>query len=106
MVGFFQQTNGAGRVVAEIVTAGITPAANEIMDALAIHASEQMAHAGYPLDAGACLLIDLDGPQEECRTRLDEVFELCERHGGRALRGGKEQAGRHPLWKTRKAALP
>ena len=54
-----------------------------MMDGLAIQASEQMAHAGYPLDAGAALLIELDGPHAECRARLDEVIALCERHGGR-----------------------
>jgi glycolate oxidase len=106
MVAFFEHTTDAGQVVSEIVSAGITPAAIEMMDSLAIEASEQMAHAGYPLDAGACLLIELDGPQEECRTRLDEVFELCERHGGRDLRVAKDEAERQLLWKTRKAAFP
>jgi len=93
-------------VVSEIVSAGITPAAIEMMDGLAISASEQMAHAGYPLDAGACLLIELDGPHEECRARLDEVIALCERHGGRDLRVAQDEPERQLLWKTRKAAFP
>jgi len=96
----------AGEVVSEIVSAGITPAAIEMMDGLAISASEQMAHAGYPLDAGACLLIELDGPHEECRARLDEVIALCERHGGRDLRVAQDEPERQLLWKTRKAAFP
>src|SRR5919201_249358 len=106
MVAFFEHTGDAGEVVSALVAAGITPAAIEMMDSLAIDASEQMAHAGYPLDAGACLLNELDGPQAECRTRLDEVFELCERHGGRDLRVAKDEAERQLLWKTRKAAFP
>jgi glycolate oxidase len=106
MVAFFEHTGDAGEVVSEIVAAGITPAAIEMMDSLAIDASEQMAHAGYPLDAGAALLIELDGPQDECQARLDEVVELCERHGGRDLRVAKDDAERQLLWKTRKAAFP
>jgi glycolate oxidase len=106
MVAFFEHTSDAGEVVSEIVAAGITPAAIEMMDGLAINASEQMAHAGYPLDAGACLLIELDGPLSECETRLKEVIALCERHGGRDIRVAGDEAERQLLWKTRKAAFP
>ncbi|MFL5975622.1 MAG: FAD-binding protein, partial [Solirubrobacterales bacterium] len=106
LVAFFEHTSDAGEVVSEIVAAGITPAAIEMMDGLAIEASEQMAHAGYPLDAGACLLIELDGPEDECRARLDEVVEHCERHGGRDIRVARDEAERQLLWKTRKAAFP
>jgi glycolate oxidase len=106
LVAFFEHTSDAGEVVSEIVAAGITPAAIEMMDGLAIEASEQMAHAGYPLDAGACLLIELDGPEDECRARLDEVVGLCERHGGRDIRVAGDEAERQLLWKTRKAAFP
>jgi glycolate oxidase len=106
LVAFFEGTGDAGEVVSEIVAAGITPAAIEMMDGLAIEASEQMAHAGYPLDAGACLLIELDGPEDECRARLDEVVEHCERHGGRDIRVARDEAERQLLWKTRKAAFP
>jgi glycolate oxidase len=106
LVAFFEDTSAAGEVVSEIVAAGITPAAIEMMDGLAIEASEQMANAGYPLDAGACLLIELDGPEDECRARLDEVVGLCERHGGRDIRVAGDEAERQLLWKTRKAAFP
>ncbi|HEX3318704.1 MAG TPA: FAD-linked oxidase C-terminal domain-containing protein [Solirubrobacteraceae bacterium] len=106
LVVFFESTGEAGEVVSEIVAAGITPAAIEMMDGLAINASEQMAHAGYPTDAGACLLIELDGPQDECRTRLEEVVELAERHGGRDIRVAQDEPERQLLWKTRKAAFP
>jgi glycolate oxidase len=106
MVAFFEHTTDAGEVVSEIVSAGITPAAIEMMDALAIQASEQMANAGYPLDAGACLLIELDGPGDECQARLREVVAICEQHGGRDLRVARDEAERALLWKTRKAAFP
>ena len=106
LVAFFEGTGDAGEVVSEIVAAGITPAAIEMMDGLAIEASEQMAHAGYPLDAGACLLIELDGPEDECRARLDEVVGHCERHGGRDIRVARDEDERQLLWKTRKAAFP
>ena len=77
MVAFFESTSDAGEVVSEIVSAGITPAAIEMMDGLAIQASEQMAHAGYPLDAGACLLIELDGPHEECARAPGRGHRRC-----------------------------
>jgi glycolate oxidase len=106
LVAFFEHTSDAGEVVSEIVAAGNTPAACEMFVGVAIKASEQMAHAGYPLDAGACLLIELDGPGTECQTRLEEVIGLCERHGGRDIRVARDEAERQLLWKTRKAAFP
>jgi glycolate oxidase len=106
LVVAFDTVVAAGEVVSAIVAAGITPAAIEMMDALTIRAAEEMTGAGYPLDAGACLLIELDGPAAECGTRLRETIEICERLGGRELRVAADPAERELLWKTRKAAFP
>jgi len=106
LVAFFPSTGDAGDVVSDIVSAGIVPAAIEMMDALAIEASEQMANAGYPLDSGGCLLIELDGSAEECRARLDDVLDICGRHGGRDVRIAQDETERALLWRTRKAAFP
>ncbi len=105
-VAFFETTTAAGETVSDIVSAGVVPGAIEMMDSLAIECSEQMAHAGYPLDAGAVLLVELDGPRAECDARFDEVVAICERHGGRDLRVARDEAERELLWKTRKAAFP
>jgi glycolate oxidase len=106
LVAFFDTPRQAGEVVSEIVQAGIVPAAIEMMDKLAIQASEEMAHAGYPVGRGAALLIELDGAQRECETRFDEVVALCEECGSDDVRVAKDEAERQLFWKTRKAAFP
>jgi len=65
-----------------------------------------MAHAGYPKDAGAALLVELDGPPGECAARLEQVLALIGRHGGRDVRVAQDDAERALLWKTRKSAFP
>ena len=73
---------------------------------LAIEASEQMAHAGYPIGRGAALLVELDGAERECATRFDEVVAICERCGSDDVRVARDEAERQLFWKTRKAAFP
>jgi len=106
MVAFFEHTGDAGQTVTDIVGAAVVPAAIEMMDALAIEASEQMANAGYPTDAGAALLVELDGSEAEARAQLDRVVALCEENGGRDIRVAADDLERELLWKTRKAAFP
>jgi glycolate dehydrogenase FAD-linked subunit len=106
LVAFFDSTHAAGEAVSEIVQAGVVPGAIEMMDARAIEASEQMAHAGYPTDRGAALLVELDGAEKECAARFDEVMEICERNGSDDVRVARDEAERQLFWKTRKAAFP
>ena len=106
LVSFFDTTRQAGEVVSEIVQAGIVPGAIEMMDKLAIEASEAMAHAGYPVGRGAALLIELDGAERECEARFDEVLAICEKCGSDDVRVAKDEAERQLFWKTRKAAFP
>ena len=63
LVAFFEDTGAAGDAVSAIVSAGIVPGAIEMMDRLSIQAAEQATGAGYRLDAGAALLVELDGPR-------------------------------------------
>ena len=105
LVAFFEDTGAAGEAVSEIVAAGIVPGAIEMMDRLSIHAAEQTAHAGYRLDAGAALLVELDGPEEECRTRMDEVVKLLEQTGTIEVRTAGSEHERELMWKARKAAF-
>ena len=77
-----------------------------MMDARAIEASEQMAHAGYPVGRAAALLVELDGSQHECEARFDEVVAICERCGSDDVRVARDEAERQLFWKTRKAAFP
>jgi glycolate oxidase len=106
LVAFFDSTYHAGQAVSEIVQAGIVPAAIEMMDAATIVAAEQMAHAGYPLDRGAALLVELDGPETECAALFDTVAAICAGNGSDDVRVSRDEAQRALFWKTRKSAFP
>jgi glycolate oxidase len=106
LVAFFDTTREAGEAVSEIVQAGVVPGAIEMMDERAIDASEQMAHAGYPVGRGAALLVELDGSEHECEARFEEVTALCRRCGSDDVRVARDDVERALFWKTRKAAFP
>jgi glycolate dehydrogenase FAD-linked subunit len=106
LVAFFESPGHAGHAVSEIVAAGVVPGAIEMMDSLSIGASEQMAHAGWPSDAGAALLVELDGPKSECEARFGEISRLCEGAGSSEVRVARDAAERDVFWKMRKAAFP
>ncbi len=78
LLAAFRTTDEAGAAVSDIIAAGILPAAIEMMDNLSIEAAEAAVHAGYPLEAGGLLLVELDGPQTRSRRTT--------RHGARDLR--------------------
>jgi glycolate oxidase len=106
LVAFFDSTHAAGEAVSAIVQSGVVPGAIEMMDRVAIEASEQMANAGYPVGRGAALLVELDGAERECEARFDEVVAICERCGSDDVRVARDEAERELFWKTRKAAFP
>jgi glycolate oxidase len=105
LVAFFAGTSEAGDAVTAIVAAGIVPGAIEMMDRLSIKAAEQATGAGYRLDAGAALIVELDGPHEECQTRFEEVVALCGEAGAQDVRVALTEAERALIWQTRKAAF-
>ncbi|MBV8943407.1 MAG: FAD-binding protein [Solirubrobacterales bacterium] len=104
-LAFFEDTGAAGEAVTAIVSAGIVPAAIEMMDRLSIRATEQATGAGYRLDAGAALIVELDGPEEECAARFEHVRALCRDAGGRDIRVASSESERALIWKARKAAF-
>ncbi len=101
----FDSTDAAGEAVSSIIAAGIVPAAAEMMDNLSIQAAEYAAHAGYPLDAGAILLVELDGPQVEVDEQMALVREICTTCGARSSRLAASEDERTLMWKGRKAAF-
>jgi glycolate oxidase len=105
MLAFFDDTGAAGDAVTAIVDAGIVPGAIEMMDRLSIEAAEQSTGAGYRLDAGAALIIELDGPREECLVGLERLTELCAEAGALDVRIAQSEAERDLIWRTRKAAF-
>ena len=100
----FSTMGDAGEAVSRIIAAGITPAAIEMMDRLAIQACEQIVHAGYP-DCGAALIVELDGPEVESRAFLRQVLDICAASGSTETRVAASEAERALIWKARKAAF-
>jgi glycolate dehydrogenase FAD-linked subunit len=105
LVAFFEDTVAAGEAVSAIVAAGIVPGAIEMMDRLSIAAAEKSTGAGYRLDAGAALLVELDGPRDECATAFEHLLALCARAGALDVRVALSEGERALLWQTRKAAF-
>jgi len=105
LLAFFEDTGSAGDAVTAIVDAGIVPGAIEMMDKLSIEAAEQSTGAGYRLDAGAALLVEVDGPAEECEPLVAQLTEMCETAGAFEVRAAKDAAERELIWRTRKAAF-
>ena len=105
LLAAFASTDAAGEVVSAIIGAGIVPAAVEMMDALTIQAAEDAVHAGLPREAGAVLLVELDGPAAEVALSLARVEELCAAGGASEVRVAQDDDERATLWYGRKAAF-
>ncbi|MFO7602645.1 MAG: FAD-linked oxidase C-terminal domain-containing protein [Gammaproteobacteria bacterium] len=96
----------AGQAVGNIISAGIIPAGLEMMDKLAIQAAEDFVHAGYPLDAEAILLCELDGTNAEVSDHVLKVRSILQDSGATEVRTARDDAERLMFWKGRKAAFP
>jgi len=105
LVADYPSPAAAGDAVSAIVAAGIVPAAVEMMDNLAIHACEADAAAGFTLEAGAALIVELDGPAAECDAAFAEVQRLCREAGAERIRIADDPAERARVWSGRKAAF-
>ena len=106
LLAAFNDVVKAGEAVGNIIAAGIIPAGLEMMDKLAIKAAEDFVHAGYPLDAEAILLCELDGTNEEVSEHVLQVRDVLKRSGATEVRTAKDEAERLIFWKGRKAAFP
>ena len=96
----------AGDAVQQLIAEGIIPAGLEMMDGLAIRAAEDFAHAGYPVEAAALLLCEVDGSVEEVADQLARVEAVMSRTEPLSLRVSRSEAERLLLWKGRKSAFP
>ena len=105
MLAAFADVDTASTAVSKIIGAGILPAALEMMDALTIEAVEPQYHAGYPMDAGAVLLIEIDGLKEDVADTAREIDTICRDAGATEVRIATEKTERELLWKGRKMAL-
>ena len=102
----FSSVEQAGQCVADVIGAGVIPAGMEMMDRPAIHAAEAFVGAGYPLDAEALLIVELDGPGAECEHLIGEVEAIARRNGAQTCRVSASEAERAAFWAGRKAAFP
>ncbi|GAB3121319.1 FAD-linked oxidase C-terminal domain-containing protein [Novispirillum itersonii] len=102
----FEDPGQAAACVAAIIAAGIIPAGLEMMDGPAIRAAEDFVHAGYPTEAGALLICELDGPAVEVDALIARVESLARANGATTLRTSTTEAERLLFWAGRKAAFP
>jgi glycolate oxidase len=102
----FDAVESAGACVAAIIAAGITPAGMEMMDAPAIHAAEAFVGVGYPLDAAALLIVELDGPAVEVDLLVGRVATIARANGVKYERASASERERLAFWAGRKAAFP
>lgn len=97
--------DAAADTVSAIIAAGIVPAALEMLEGLGVRLVEEYIHAGYPTDARAVLLIEIDGMHEELAAQAEQIAAICQAHGARELRAARDETQRQQLWAGRKGAL-
>jgi len=101
----FPTMDAAGAAVSGIVAAGVMPSAIEMMDRLTLEAAERAVAPGYPANAGAVLLVELDGVVEQVEDDAAEVERICAESGAFEIRAATSDADRALLWKGRKSAF-
>ena len=105
LLAAFPGVDEAGAAVSAIIAGGVTPAAIEMMDALAIEAAEAAVACGYPEGAGAVLIVELDGPTGEVEHTLAAVRRHCTGAGAFEIRLARDADERARFWKGRKSAF-
>lgn len=104
-LGVFDSVDNASQTVSDIISAGIVPAALEMMDQLITAAVEEAYQFGFPLDAGAVLIVELDGLAEGVEAQGRQVESICQANGAREVRVAADDTERAAIWKCRKRAF-
>ncbi len=105
ILAVYDSVDRCADTVSEITARAITPAAVEMLDGVMLRMVEEATHAGYPMDASAVLLIELEGLREVVEEQAEQVREACERCGAREFRVARTEEERELLWKGRKNAF-
>jgi glycolate oxidase subunit GlcD len=105
MLAIFDSIIKAAQAVSDIIAAGMIPATLEMMDRQIIRAVEAAVHAGYPLDAEAVLIIELDGMAAGLDAQVREVQDICTAGGALRFEVAQDEAHRELLWRGRKGAF-
>jgi len=104
-LAIFERPENAGDAVARMTADAITPAAVEMLDGVLLRMVEESCHAGYPVDAGAVLLIEIEGVRESTEEQVEQVRSACMASGAREFRLARDARERELLWKGRKNAF-
>ncbi|MBI3785511.1 MAG: FAD-binding protein [Deltaproteobacteria bacterium] len=105
LLAIFESVDDATATVSDIIAAGIVPAAIEMMDQLIVEAVEAAFRFGFPTDAGAVLIIELDGLAAGLPPQAEKITALCQTRRARSVRVARDDAERAALWKSRKRAF-
>lgn len=106
LLAAFNDVEHAGNAVAEIIANGVIPAGLEMMDKAIIAAAENFCHPGYPLDASAILLCELDGAKDEMDNDLVLVEKYCREHHAQLIKIATDPEEQALYWRGRKSAFP
>lgn len=105
ILAIYDSTEDAGQTVAEITARAITPVALEMLDGVMLRMVEEATHAGFPLDAAAVLLIELEGMREAVEEQVEQIRDACLSCRAREFRVARSAEERELLWKGRKNAF-
>ncbi len=105
VLAIYDRAEDAGDTVSEITARAITPVALEMLDGILLKMVEESTHAGYPLDAAAVLLIELEGTREMVEEQVEQIREACMSCRAREFRVARNDEERDLLWKGRKNAF-
>lgn len=101
----YDSLGAAGEAVAQVVASGLLPGAMEIMDRLAIEAAEAAVHAGYPREAAALLIVELEGETTQVEIEFQQLLKVIESSGAYEVRVAQNEDERLRIWKGRKSAF-
>jgi glycolate oxidase len=105
MLAVYDTVEDGANTVSAIIAEGIVPATLEMMDNIVMRAVEETIHVGYPLDAAAVLIIELDGMADGMDDKAGKIIEICKRNNVREVKLAKTEAERAVLWAGRKGAF-
>jgi glycolate oxidase len=105
LLAVFDSIDDASTTVSDIIGQGIIPTALEMMDTLVIRAVEDAFDFGFPRDAAAVLIVELDGVEAGMERQARRIVDICQSHRAREVRVAQDMAERERLWKSRKQAF-
>ena len=105
VLAVFDEVTQASEAVSAVIARGLVPAAMEMIDQLTIQAVEDAFGCGYPRDAAAALLIEVDGLAAGMESQVERIVAACRESGAREVRTARDEAERQLLWKGRKSAF-